>query len=154
MAEYIYRTPTEADIKYLTENLRREDRRELTGLTGYDVEAEIRHCIRMSEYCWACALGDKTLAAFGVICVNPIERHGIVWMLASEEAAKHKIYTGKWTRKGIDAFRKDWAYLYNWVDEGNEETIKWLKWIGADVHPARPRGIYNKRYHLFTFMGE
>lgn len=151
MADYIYRRPTEEDIIYLTKHLRKEDRRELTGMVGPDIEKEIRHCITASECAYACSLEGKTLAAFGVICKNPMSRHGIIWMLASEETAKHKLYTGKWTKKGIEAFLNDWEFLYNYVDEGNDETIKWLKWIGAKVYPPVPRGLYGRNYHLFTF---
>ena len=151
MADYIYRRPTEEDILYLSAHLRKEDRRELVGMVGPDIEREIRHCVETSDTAYACCLGGKTLAAFGVICKNPFERHGIIWMLASEETAKHKIYTGKWTRRGIKAFLQDWEVLYNFVDEGNTETIKWLKWIGAEVYPPEPRGFYGINYHLFVF---
>ena len=151
MADYTYDTPRETDIIYLSENLRPEDRRELFGMTGPDFESEIRHCVDSSECCWVCRRDGKVMAMFGVICTNPMERHGIVWMLASTETAKHKIYTGKWTKKGINALMQDWNFLYNYVDEGNTDTIEWLKWMGAEVHDPAPCGVYGVNYHLFTF---
>jgi len=153
VAEYEYRRPTAADIQWLADNLRPEDRKEIGGMTGYNFHEEIQYCVDNSECCWACCLGEKVLAAFGVICTNPMERQGIVWMLASTETAKHKIYTGRWTKKGISALLHDWKYLYNYVDEGNDGTIAWLKWMGATVHPAQPMGLYGLPYHLFTFEG-
>lgn len=151
MAEYTYRRPTDEDCIQLAENLREEDRREIGGMTGYNFLQEIRLCVSSSAQCWCCLYGDQVLAAFGVIPTNPMERQGIVWMLASKYTKEHKLYTGRWTRRGIQALLKDWDFLYNFVDKGNYSTIKWLRWMGAEIHPARPRGIYGLPYHLFTF---
>lgn len=149
--EYLYREPTAEDIAQLAENLRDEDRKEVAGMTGYNFKAELEHCVKSSAKCWCCLYGDKVLAAFGVIPTNPMEREGIVWMLASRYTAEHKVYTGRWSKRGIQALLKEWDFLYNYVDKGNDETIKWLKWIGAEIYPPRPRGIYGLHYHLFVF---
>lgn len=154
MAEFTYRTPTDDDLSYLAAHLRPEDRRELIGMTGPNVEAEVMRCWRNSKAAYACYCDGVIISAFGVIETNPILRHGIIWMLATAETAKHKIYTGKKTREGIRAFLHDWEYLYNYVDKGNDATIAWLRWLGAVVHEPQSMGLYGLPYHLFEFFKE
>ena len=151
MADYVYSTPTAEDMREIARMMRAEDRRELVGMVGDNIEGETLFCLEASECAYICKLDGVPLAAFGVVRESPFENIGVIWMLATTETAKHKIYTGKKTREGIKAFLKDWDYLYNYVDAGNDGTIKWLKWIGAKVYPAAPYGLYGNLYHKFTF---
>lgn len=151
MADYVYTVPTPEDMKELAANLRDEDRREIIGAIGGNIEKACLRSLKLSECAYICKRDGVPMAAFGVVRDNPFENVGQIWMLATKETAKHKIYTGKWTLKGIRAFMKDWDYLYNFVDKGNDDTIKWLKWMGAKIYPPRPYGLYGNLYHKFTF---
>lgn len=151
MADFTYSTPTPDDMRELARNLRVEDRRELIGMVGPNVERETLFCLEASEKAYICKVDGKPLAAFGVVRTSPIDNTGIIWMLATEETAKHKVYVGKKTLEGIRAFLHDWDYLYNYIDKGNYKTIGWLRWLGAKIYPAAPYGIYGNLYHKFTF---
>lgn len=151
MAEYTYSTPTEADMREIARMMRPEDRREIAGIVGDNIEADALFCREASECAYVCKRDGVPMAAFGVVRKSPFENVGVIWMLATTETARHKIYTGKWTRRGIRAFLHDWDLLYNYVDAGNTETIKWLKWLGAKVYPAEPWGLYGLPYHRFEF---
>lgn len=152
MAEYVYEIPTLEDMHEIADNLREEDRREVTGVWGRGhIREAVEYCYTSSTCSYICKRDGVPLAAFGVKRVSPFQNIGIIWMLATKETAKHKIYVGKWTKKGIQAFLKDWDVLYNFVDQGNNETIKWLKWMGAKILPVRPYGVYGYPYHKFVF---
>ena len=151
MAKFVYDKPTKADIAFLAKHMRAEDRRELVGAVGPNIKGEVERCVRNSAKCWVCRYDGVVLAAFGVIETNPLQKHGIIWMLSTRYTAQHKVYAGKWTRKGIAALLSDFEYLYNYIDAGNEATIAWLNWLGAEIYPAEPYGIYGLPYHLFEF---
>jgi len=151
VADFTYSTPTKDDMREIARMMRQEDRRELVGLVGPNVEEETLFCLETSEQAYICKCDGKPLAAFGVVRTSPFENAGIIWMLATEETKKHKIYVGKKTREGIRAFLHDWKYLYNYIDKDNYRTIAWLKWLGARIYPAAPHGIYGLPYHKFTF---
>ena len=152
MAEYTYTTPTKEDMLEIARMMRQEDRREVIGIWGGGhLEEAVLYCLDKSECAYICKRDGVPMAAFGVQRENPFQNVGVIWMLATTETAKHKIYTGKWTRRGIRAFLRDWDYLYNYVDEGNDRTIAWLKWLGAKIYPPVPYGVYGLPYHKFTF---
>lgn len=152
MAEYTYTTPTKEDMREIASMMRQEDRREVIGIWGGEhLEEAVLYCLDKSECAYICKRDGVPMAAFGVQRENPFQNVGVIWMLATTETAKHKIYTGKWTRRGIRAFLRDWDYLYNYVDEGNDRTIAWLKWLGAKIYPPVPYGVYGLPYHKFTF---
>ena len=154
MAKFTYTTPTKEDMREIARMMRPEDRREIVGLIGPNIETEAHYCMESSECAYVCKCDGVPLAAFGVVRKTPFENVGVIWMLATKETAKHKVYTGKWTRRGIRAFLNDWDLLYNYVDEGNDRTIAWLKWLGAKIYPAAPYDIYGLPYHKFTFGEE
>ena len=147
----VFAAPTDEDAIELARTLRLEDRREMAGLGGADVLAHIRYCVEQSEQCWTCHKNGRVLAMFGIVRTNPFVNHGKVWMLASDESARNKVFVGRWTKKIMNAFLEDWDYLYNYIDSGNDDTIAWLKWLGADVKPAQPMGPYGAMYHHFSF---
>lgn len=151
MANFSYHKATLADAHEIAKRMRTEDRIEIVGMIGDNIEQEVEYCIASSEQAYVCECDGVPLAAFGVVRTSPFENIGLIWMLSTEETAKHKIYTGKWTKKGIQAFLKDWDYLYNYVNKGNDETIKWIKWLCAKIYPAEPYGLYGRLYHKFTF---
>ena len=153
MATMTYRKAVKADARELAINLRKADRKELIGIVGDALLQEIEYCIEASEQAFVCECDGKLMAAFGVYRTSPFENIGVIWMLATTETVKHKVYVGKWTKKGLQAFLKDWDLLYNYIDQGNSETIKWLKWLGAKVYPAQPYGLYGLPYHKFVFEG-
>lgn len=148
MADFTFSKPTEDDMREIARRMRQEDRRELVGIIGDNIEAECLHCLAASDVAYICKADGVPLAAFGVV---GLIWGGIIWMLATEETAKHKIYVGKKTREGIRAFLSDYGYLYNYIDAGNKDTIRWLRWLGAKIYPAAPYGIYGLPYHKFTF---
>lgn len=151
MADFTFSTPTVEDMREIARTMRPEDRREVVGVVGDNIEREAVFCLQSSDCAYICKHDGKPLSAFGVVRTNPFAKIGIIWMLSTVETAQHKVFVGKKTREGIRAFLSDWDYLYNYIDAGNDKTIRWLRWLGARIYPAAPYGIYGLPYHKFTF---
>ena len=39
--------------------------------------------------------------------------------------------------------------FFNWVDARNTAHVRWLRWVGFDVHPAVPQGPFGLLFHPF-----
>lgn len=147
-----YREPTSADIMYICQHLKENDLKEVIGLTGRnDLFKEVSESVEASCFKRAALFDGKPVAIFGIRRTHPILKVGCVWMLTTPDTQTKKYYVGKTTKQAIKIFMKDWELLYNYVDEGNEFSIRWLKFLGARIKPAKAFGAYGCRYHYFEF---
>lgn len=152
MAKLSYTLPTLENLKYIADNLKEADRKEIIGQEGPGtIHDEILRSAMHSEFCLVCNFNDEPVAVFGLRRTSPFEKIGLVWLVTTAKTQERKVFVGRETKRVINRFRKDWKLLYNYVDEGNNNTIKWLKWLGAKVYPAEPHGIYGLPYHYFEF---
>lgn len=151
MANIVFIKPIHGDLRYIAENLKQSTRKEIVGLTGPNILAELEHCFQTSEVAVECRIDNVPVAAFGIIRTNPFVPEGVVWFVTTEDTQKNKIYTAKQSKKVMQSWLHDWERLYNWVNEDNKQTIKWLIWMGATVYPPEPRGIATMKYCYFEF---
>lgn len=151
MSEFTFEKATLKDARYVAEHLREEDFRECFGLSGDHCLEEAEGCINLAEIAYVCKCDGVPLCIFGVIRDSIFANIGVVFMLSTSETKNHKYFIGKWTKRVMKAFLQEWETLYNWVDMGNERTIAWLKWLGAEIDPPLPYGIFGIKYHKFTF---
>lgn len=144
--------PTQEQLLYIADHLKKDDYREIVGLSGRTcVRDNLLLCARCSQWARVALFDGVPVAAFGVYPTNPFAKVGCIWMLTTEATQRHKYYTGKKSRAGIQALLQDWDVLWNYVDAGNVQTIQWLKWMGATVGEPEPLPPYGCLYRYFEF---
>ena len=144
--------PTQEQLLYIADHLKKDDYREIVGLSGRTcVRDNLLLCARCSQWARVALFDGVPVAAFGVYPTNPFAKVGCIWMLTTEVTQRHKYYTGKKSRAGIQALLQDWDILWNYVDAGNVQTIQWLKWMGATVGEPEPLPPYGCLYRYFEF---
>lgn len=144
--------PTQEQLLYIADHLKKDDYREIVGLSGRTcVRDNLLLCARCSQWARVALFDGVPVAAFGVYPTNPFAKVGCIWMLTTEVTQRHKYYTGKKSRAGIQALLQDWDMLWNYVDAGNVQTIQWLKWMGATVGEPEPLPPYGCLYRYFEF---
>ncbi|MBQ8920516.1 MAG: DUF2833 domain-containing protein [Acidaminococcaceae bacterium] len=147
--------PTEEQLLYIADHLKKDDYREIVGLSGRTgIRDNLLLCARCSQWARVALFEGVPMAAFGVYATNPYYKTGCIWMLTTEVTQRHKIYVGKKSREGIKAILKDWDVLWNYVDAGNVQTIQWLEWMGAKVSEPEPLPPYGCLYRYFEFRKE
>ena len=151
MANIRYVKATQELCNYIADHLKKEDFAEIVGATGVGPRREIDFCCRYSEWSMVALIDEKPVAVFGIRPVDPINRIGVVFLLTTEETLRHKIMTGRETKRAMRYFLEDWEMLYNYCDEGNKLVLRWLKFLGAKIYPAEPYGFFGRPYHRFEF---
>ena len=58
--------------------------------------------------------------------------YGVVWLLSSEDLFKHIKQFIKECPKWVNEMSKDYEYVYNFVDERNWKSLKWLQFLGFE----------------------
>lgn len=150
MVKYVI--PTKEQLLYIADHLKKDDYREIVGLSGRTgIRDNLLLCARCSQWARVALFDGVPVAAFGVYPTSPFERKGCIWMLTTETTQRHKIYVGKQSMAGIKALLQDWDVLWNYVDAGNVQTIQWLEWMGAKVAEPEPLPSYGCLYRYFEF---
>lgn len=138
---YIIHELTEQGEKTATANellelMRAEDRREVQACSP-DVYKELTETINLSDHCWA-GFEKQTralIAAWG-LCQIPNHRGRLIWCLGTYKIQKFWLPFASESRKIVRKWANEYGCLYNAVGEFNEDSIRWLKWCGAEFDDA------------------
>ncbi len=91
---------------------------------------------------------------FGVVPKTILGGTATVWLLGSPEIMKIQRVFAKQSNYFIDLFLSHFSCLENFVDVENEQSIKWLKWLGAVFEKPAPYGEEKKLFRYFCFRRE
>jgi len=91
---------------------------------------------------------------FGVGTANPFSNDmGVPWMLGSDELTERlkEVRFARACRRYVAIISEQFDALQNYVDAGDTDTVKWLKWCGFTVDPPvpyGPDGLPFRRFHM------
>lgn len=90
---------------------------------------------------------DKPVMIFGA-APHGAPGVGVVWMLATNGLQREAFHIAKQTRRYLAALHEQFTVLFNWIDDRNKPSMKWLEWGGFQVvdidfnHGAEGRLFY------------
>lgn len=130
------RPATLADVAYLAENMRAEDRAELWAAGYTDALDALVTAFLHCRHNWTIAAPtspDRVLGMFG-IADAPEETVGagvgIIWAIFTPQIAGHKARLLRAARGWLDHAQGDYPVLYNAVWTQNEEHLRWAAALG------------------------
>lgn len=148
---YEFTKPTKDDALYIAENLKKNNRQEVIAAIGNNAVSDILRSLDASDIAGCFKHNGTPLTIYGVIPDSIMGDTGIVWLLFSEQAMAHRQVVGRYTKRGIRTILAHYSMVYNWVDSGNADIIRWLKWLGAKFKGPYKRGVYGIEHYYFYF---
>lgn len=95
-------------------------------------------------------LGDgRVLTIFGIGTWTVLALRGIPWLLTAEEMPRHARRLIPLSRAYIDDARRRYKSMGNYVDARNTKAIRWVRWLGFTVDPAKPFGPQKVPFNYF-----
>ena len=150
MAEPYVRGSVETDVNELSPNLRASDILELKAVSNINHKEVLRlaylHSVEPKTI-----IGPKgnVIGMFGVV-PSMIENTGCIWCLASSELFDVRFPFLKQCKEEVDKLFLNNFILYNFVDERNIKSIKWLKYMGFNVErEPTTYGIEKRPFRYF-----
>lgn len=138
-------SPTESDIKFMSEHLRPIDVIEAWLLLRRLPWEALDISVRLSDQSFVVKADGRPVILYGVNRVG-LSDEGIVWMVATPQI---KIMQKFFLRKCKNEFEKltaDYTMVYNYVYEHNTIALAWLKWLGFNIGSASPGGFCRVEY--------
>jgi len=126
--------------------MRAADVAECRAMAGLTPLAGLRLSMKRSR-AFTALYDGRPEAMFGTSDLNVLAGVGSVWLLGTDEVERHprdflRLST-EWRPKLFDRY----CVLRNVVAEDNAASIRWLKWLGADVF--EPISVGGKPFVLF-----
>ena len=78
---------------------------------------------------------------------------GVPWLLTAEELGSHPRVFLRGCRAFIAEVRPMYRSLASFVDERHVVAVRWLRWLGFEILPARPFGADQLPFHPFRMGG-
>lgn len=149
--KYEFTIPTKEDAAYIAANLKQNNRQEIIAAIGDNALNDILRSMKRSKMLGCFKANGVPVAIYGVIPDSLLSDTGVVWLLFSDETMQHRRVVGRYTKRGIQAILTHFSKVYNWVDVGNKDIIRWLQWLGAEIKGPYKHGIYGLPHYYFYF---
>lgn len=150
-AEYVFRSPTPADIAFLAANMRQADIAEIQAAGDtrnlFDVVAD---GVADSALCVAVESCGELLCIGGAAGRSLMSSNGIAWMLCTKAIEKHNRLFVMHGRECVSVLLLRYASLHNCVDANNVKSIRWLKKMGFAIQEPMPHPISGRMFCRFS----
>ncbi len=126
---YYIRPSKKTDCYELSLKLRKGDVQEVFSSSGSNpIQALMNAYIASHKHCYSVILDQEVVGMFGVNKIN--NTIGIPWLMGSDYLTKYSKEFHELSIMYISTFMDEFELLYNYVDQRNQNAIKWLKSLG------------------------
>lgn len=129
----LHRVPEEtvgAWARHIAANMRDQDREEVKASSGLDPRTAVALSILMSTRAFAVTdRGGVPVCLLGV-APHPLPGVGVAWLLGTDGLLKEALQIARGSRPLLEALHEDFDLLWNYVDERNTVSKRWLRWMG------------------------
>lgn len=112
--------------KYIFENLRQIDRKEITALCDDEQEAIMQSIVLSNEAYVAKNEKRKPIMIFGFV-----KKSNCIWALGTVFVDLYQKELVKIGMKYINDCKKEYGYMTNWIHEDNKKALRYIKHAGA-----------------------
>lgn len=144
-----FRAVAPMPISYVADHMREADVVEVMASGGFTPYEALDISIAKSQFAAVAWVDDEPCAVYGLIVQDALSGVGVPWMLATENALKHRREFLKQSPGIITQMLNICPTLYNYVHAENTTSIRWLKWLGFEFEDALPLGQNGELFHRF-----
>jgi hypothetical protein len=143
----------EAWIETIASNLRQGDLDEIAAMSQLAPHDALRTSVDISTHGYVVISQEcGPIAIFGA-APHPLPGVGIVWMLGTDGIRKEAFSIAKATRRYFTELNEAYPILWNYIDDRNDVSLRWLRWggfklLGATEFQGHPFHIFARTLHV------
>lgn len=149
----IVRDSTPTDIAYLRNDLKKSDVDEIWASHHLKPYEALQEGMANSIECLTVLKDDRPVAMFGIVPVAE-EGKAIIWMLSTPNLFRIALEFIRHTAGFVGFFFHKYPHFkvfFNFVDERNKLSIKWLEKTGALLGEPKPFGAEKMPFRYFEY---
>jgi len=136
-------------IPFLASRARVSDVQEIKAVVGMTPLEALTISLKGSAITWTGYLDGVPCCLFGVGPAEGDPSVGVCWMIGTDDVERYPLAFLKASRRAFAMMLSRFPVLVNCVDARHEKAIRWLRWLGAEIHPAEPYGVAGLPFHFF-----
>jgi len=132
------------DIPVIAAAMRAADRAEVSASHGHTPEQALTSSLACSTEAWTGLIDDVPVCMFGVGPISILAGRGAPWMLGTDTIERWPRTFLRHCRPCVAAMLAVYPFLENYVDDRNEKSKQWLRWLGftlAETPVTLPNGV-------------
>lgn len=137
--------PTAQHVCHVAANLRAGDAEELRLWDGSTPAQGVLASVRASQVLHTVLVSDQPAGLCGV-------NRGRVWLLGTDllTASQREVRSSvRLSRAWVTDQARRFGRLFNFVWARHTAALRWLRWLGFTIEPARPMGLAGAAFHPF-----
>jgi len=91
----------------------------------------------------------RVVCMFGVAQVTLLSAVGIPWLLGSRDLPQHRVRFLRESHRYIRRIALQFDLLVNYCRALHVRAVRWIEWLGFQMHPAEPFGPDRALFHRF-----
>jgi len=128
----IFRPATQADVNYITNNVRMEDLREARTATGNpETMSELRTTWRNYGQVYSAEVGNKPAVLMGAIPQG--DGSAQAWLIGTPRCEDKPVALLRECRLWVNRWHSRWRPLWNVVDVRNDTHVRWIEAAGFEL---------------------
>lgn len=136
----LHRVPSEtmgAWARHVAENLRDQDAAEVEASSGSDPRSAVALSILMSARAWAVLDRDGVPVCLFGAAPHPLPGVGVAWLLGTDGLYTEALPIARGSKQYVEELHRQFPLLWNYVDERNTLSVRWLRWMGFKAHGVK-----------------
>ena len=140
------------DCLELAPKMRQSDIQEIWSSGRFTPTSGLLESLEASgEHSYALKLDNEVVGMFGVAPCNKESGIGIVWLMGADNMTSYKRGFYKVSQKYLKKFLGLYNTVFNYVDERNTSSSKWLESLGfRNLHREPKFGIDKIPFNLYV----
>lgn len=137
----------------MADEVRADDMREIKAVGYFSALEALNDSLASSTKAWTGLVDGEIVCMFGVCPRNLVMGEGSPWLISTDKIIRHQKIFLRRCKFFVDEMAHDYNQLINYVDARNGIAIRWLRWLGFDIEPAKLHGLLTVPFHRFTKRG-
>lgn len=129
--------------------MRPADVAEVKAISGRSPHDALMFSLRRSAVSWTALFDGRPEVMFGIGDLNILARVGSPWLLGTDVVETEYRQFLRASRDWSEQLFADYDLLRNFVDDRNEVSKRWLKWLGFTLLDPMPIGRNGEAFRLF-----
>lgn len=109
----------------------------------------LKEGLTVSTLAWAGLRDGRVVCIFGIATPSILSGEGVPWMVGSEELDHCAYAFLRRSRMVVGHMLTLCEHLENYVDSRNTRAVRWLRWLGFQIHEPAPHGPHGVPFHRF-----
>lgn len=95
-------------------------------------QATMESCLKLTKYLWGGSVDGEIACIWGLIPPSLLSYQAYLWLYTNELVKEHTFVFVRYSQLAVAEMLKEFTTIVGHCIVGQEQSIRWLKWLGAE----------------------